>query len=108
MSKILEGQSRYQPSEYRQKEMEQYDNQPATFSCAFCKWSFTGKVKDARAKAQAHREKKHPETLLVRSPRRRGRALSTFRYARMDDQSIQEIEAERQKRAFLNGVELDS
>lgn len=106
MSQILEGQNRYTLSDSRRREQEAAEKQPAKFLCAFCKWSFTGPVVKGREKAQAHREKRHPETFLLPRRRRRGKSLSTFRYASMDEESIKEVEDERKKRAFLNGVEL--
>ena len=106
MSRVLSGQYRYQMSESRRLEQEHYDKQPATFMCAFCEWTFAGPVSKGREKALDHRTKKHPETLLVKRRKRSGRALSTFRYTSMDSESIKEIQADRAKRAFLNGVEL--
>ena len=106
MSRVLSGQQRYQPSEYRVKEIEHYEAQPARFMCAFCEWKFEGTVAQGKKKSLAHREKRHPETIGLPRRRGRGRSLSTFRYAQMDTQSINEIETERHKRAFLNGVEI--
>lgn len=108
MSKILSGETRYSLSDFRRREMEYYEAQPVKLSCAFCKWSFEGPAVKGRAAAVKHREKKHPETFKIRRPRRRGtRTLTTYRYTSMDKESIQEIETERKKRAFLNGVEID-
>ena len=107
MSRILYGQNRYQLSEERLKEIEHREAQPAKFSCAFCGWKYEGTVSRARKLARAHREKKHPETLNLPTRKKRGvSALTTFRYASMDEQSIREIQDERRKRAFLNGVEI--
>lgn len=109
MSDILEGKSRYSLSDYRQKELDHFEAQPIKQSCSLCGWEFEGTVLEARAAAAKHREKKHPETLnLPRVRRRSARALHSFRYSSMDSESIAEIQAERKKRAYLNGVDLDS
>lgn len=106
MSKILSGQTRWQPSEYRLREMAWDDAQKAKFSCAFCGWAFEGAVGEAKQEALAHREKKHPETIGLPRRRRKGGQLLSFRHAAMDSHAIDEIKTERKRRAFLNGVEI--
>lgn len=110
MSDVLQGKNRFAPSEFRQKEIAHYEAQPIRLSCAFCSsWEFNGTVLKGRDAARKHREKKHPETLdLPRRRRRSARTLTHFRYSNIDSQSIAEIEEERRKRAFLNGVDLNS
>lgn len=103
---MLAGQNRYQLSEARLKEIEHFEAQPAKVMCAFCGWKFEGPFSKGRAASLAHREKKHPETIGLPRRRGRGKSLSTFRYAQLETQAIDEIQTERKKRAFLNGVEI--
>jgi hypothetical protein len=96
-------------SEFRQKEIAHFEAQPINLACAFCKWTYKGTVLEARDAARQHREKKHPETLdLPRRKRKSARTLTHFRYTNIDSESIKEIEDERKKRAFLNGVDLNN
>lgn len=101
-----------QPSEwavYREKEQTHLDTTPLKITCGICGKIFEGQSLGVREKALAHRTKKHPETLIRRKHRRKSaRALHTFRYTSMDDDVKQEIQSEREKRAFLNGVNLES
>jgi hypothetical protein len=107
MSDILAGKTRYPISQFRQQEIAHYEAQPIHLTCAFCSWKFDGTVLKGRAAALKHREKKHPETFdIPRRKRRSARTLTHFRYTNIDSQSIAEIEEERKKRAFLNGVEI--
>lgn len=95
----------YNLSEYLQIELERQSTQPLLTSCALCKWSWEGTVGEGLKKAREHREKKHPETLKERR-RRSARSLHSFRTMRMDEESKDEIEEERRKRAFLHGVDI--
>lgn len=109
MSNVLAGKSRWEMSEFRKQEVAYYEAQSIKQACAFCKWKFEGTVLEGREAAQKHREEKHPETFNI--PRRRRRSpktLTTFRQTAMDNESISEIETERKKRAYLNGVDLNS
>lgn len=107
MINALTSRSRWEQSEFRKQEIAYYEAQAIVQKCAFCKWKFKGTVLEAREAAQKHREEKHPETFNIPKRRRRSaRTLTTFRYTNMDNESISEIEAERKKRAYLNGVEI--
>jgi hypothetical protein len=105
-SNLLSGNSRYPMSEARQREWEHYEAMPLKALCAFCDWSFEGPTAKSREEALKHRTKKHPETLNYRRSRKQQRKLSSFRYVSLDQQDIKEVEEERKRRAFLNGIDL--
>ena len=80
---------------------------PLTGGCSICGLSWEGTVAEVLEISKAHREKEHPETANIHRKRRRSvRTLHSFRTLQMDDESRQEIETERQKRARLHGVEI--
>jgi hypothetical protein len=82
------------------------DAQPITVRCALCRqWSFTGKALLAREVAKAHRKDVHPDI----KPERRKRMphLRAFRQPDLTEQDFKEVEDERIRRAFMNGVELE-
>lgn len=91
----------------REQEERVRDEAVVVTRCFFCKWTFEGIAKIGREKAQAHREKKHPDARMTRK-RRHTRHLSSFRQAGYDDEWKNEVDKERRKRAFLNGVEINS
>lgn len=93
-------------TEYRAIEVEFFDEQPLRSTCLFCDWSFEGTASESREAALKHRAKKHPEH-NTKHRRRHVRTLSSFRYGSLDDDSRAEIEEERRKRAFLNGIEIE-
>ena len=93
---------------YREKEQIFIDTIPLKITCAFCGKIFEGESKKTRDNALTHRTKKHPQTLdAPRRRRKSARALHTFRYTGMDEESKAEIDAERRRRARLNGVALE-
>jgi len=102
--------SSYSMSDFRKKEIDHYEAQPIKIACAFCKtWKFEGTVLEARDASRKHKEKKHPETIgIARTRRRSVRSLTSFRTGQMDPESIAEVEAERKKRAYLNGIDITS
>lgn len=106
-SNVLTGRDRFVLSGWRKEEQDHADAQPLKVTCGLCGKVYEGKAGKTRQLALAHREKKHPETLL-RKTRRTRRALGSFRYVHLDADEIKEIQNERRKRALLNGIELDA
>lgn len=73
--------------------------------CLFCEWEAEGSAGETRMAALEHRLAKHPETRSYKRSKRKVQ-LGTFRPAPMHDDEKDEIEVERVRRAFLNGIEL--
>lgn len=94
----------YTQVEYRQREAERIAAEPLLLRCAFCEWSYQGTVASGPEKAAQHRLEAHPELAVER--RRRTRSLKRFRAADLSEQDVAEIDAERQRRARLIGIEL--
>lgn len=80
------------------------DVQPTRGSCLFCDWTVEGMAGQTRLAALEHRLEKHPETRNYRR-KRIARQLSNFRPPPLYEHERTEIEDERSKRAFLNGIE---
>lgn len=81
------------------------ERQRVTFRCSHCRrFRFRGSVTDGRAIFAEHMRSKHPEVPLVRPSRRTSRMLGSFKQVRMSVDEANEIEAERLRRAFLNGI----
>lgn len=59
--------------ELNDKLFEALDAVPTKTSCVFCDWAFLGTAAEGRQEARTHRERKHPEVLLVKSKRKRKR-----------------------------------
>ena len=90
----------------RQREAETRDAAETLTRCAFCpEWFHIGSASEGRERATEHRLEAHPE--IRRSRRRRtSRSLLRFRSPEMHEEEVAEIEAERQKRARITGVDL--
>lgn len=90
--------------EYRRREAERIAAEPLLLRCSFCEWSYQGTVGSGPEKATQHRLEAHPEVVVER--RRRTRSLKRFRASELSEQDVAEIDAERQRRARLIGIEL--
>lgn len=95
----------YNLAQYLQAEQERMASQPLKGGCEPCGLEWEGTVEEVLKLSLEHRQESHPETLKARR-RKSVRTLSSFRSQRMDDESKDEIEQERQKRAFLIGIDL--
>lgn len=82
------------------------DVQPATARCAFCGYQVKGVAGEVREAFLEHRLTAHPETKDYRR-KRPTRQLGNFRPALMAEHERDEIESDRIRRAFLNGVEIE-
>ena len=80
------------------------DQLPLRTSCAFCGWSCEGSALECREKAVQHRLRAHPEAVKL-TKRRRGNHKG-YAQQRLTKTDWKEIYAERDKRAFLNGIEV--
>ena len=83
--------------------------QPCVTYCLFCGQRIAqGTVLETKLAAETHRQKNHP---LAKRKRRRSSRIWPNRRAQRDpfltDQEDAEIQAERLKRARLNGIEQD-
>lgn len=92
-------------TELREKEAERAGLQPLKAACAICGKTWEGIAAQVIEKARKHRLDKHPKAVNTRK-KRHMRSLNSFRYVEMDDESKDEIEEERRKRAFLLGVNI--
>ena len=81
------------------------DALPVTQRCLFCRWKWSGIAAEGREKALQHRLQAHPE--LVISRRRPGRHLNSFRQAKLKKEDWADVFAERDKRAWLLGIEIE-
>jgi hypothetical protein len=92
-------------SEWRKAELERALTQPVLSRCAFCEWTWEGPLSVGREKAVQHRLKAHPE---VKPKRRRPmRNPRSYIQPELKREDVEEINAERRKRAYLIGVEID-
>lgn len=83
---------------------QQMDEIPVKERCLFCRWTFSGTAVEGRHAALAHRLEKHPEVKPAR--RRPGRHLTSFRQAKLTAEDRADIYQERDKRAYLLGIEV--
>lgn len=92
-------------AEYRAREAARSNAQPLRTACSLCEWEYIGTTGKGREEASKHRLEAHPEL-----PKKRHRAIrrSSFRYPTMDEEDKALIDSERQKRARLHGLELES
>lgn len=92
------------------KNMNEHDRQMDALHviqrCLFCTWTSSGTALEGRTEAIAHRLKAHPEI----KPARRGptRNLRSFRQPALKSEDREEIFVERDKRARLLGISIDS
>ena len=87
----------------RSEEEAVYAAQTVTVRCLFCPWTYVCCAGEASTIATSHRLEQHPD---LRPRRRRKTRISWNPSFQMHPQDEAEIEAERIRRAFLNGVEL--
>jgi hypothetical protein len=78
---------------------------PLKTLCAFCEWSCEGSALECRERAAQHRAKAHPEAVNTRTVRK-GTHLKSFRQPKLKKKEMEEIYAERDKRAKLIGIEI--
>lgn len=87
------------------EERARIEQQPLVTRCSFCAWKFQGTVAEGRAASRKHRLQKHPEAVAVRRPGRRN--LTSFHQRAPDQEELAEVERERQRRAKLNGIDIN-
>lgn len=84
---------------------ERMDALPVKEMCLFCDWEFEGTVAEGRTAALRHRRRHHRARC---KPRRLSRNLKSFHQPKLHKEQEDEIMAERDKRAFLIGIDLSS
>ena len=94
-------------SEFRQREIDSRDAAKLLTRCAFCRWRYTGTALEGRERARQHRLEHHPELLHSRRRPHR-RQLTKIRQVAMSEEDEREIMQEVKRRAFLNGVDLET
>ena len=93
------------PRAFTERMNEFYLAQTVIQRCAHCpEWTFVGPASEGVAAHREHREQVHPEIKIRR--RRRVSHLAHVRQRGMSKEDQQEVNTERQRRAFQNGVDL--
>ena len=94
----------------RHPNVEEYEARMAALPiiqrCLFCTWVYEGTALQGRTAALAHRLSAHPEI----KPKRRGpsRNLKSFRQPTLKSEDRDEIFTERDRRARLLGITVES
>jgi len=84
---------------------EWVDRQHSITFCLFCDWSCEGTAAETREAASKHRASNHPE---AKTRSRRGRNIHWPKHRKdawLETQHAEEVEAERQRRARLHGID---
>jgi hypothetical protein len=80
------------------------DQKPARAACLFCDWTAEGTVGETRKAARDHRAREHPHARWTQGRNRRTTKRPTLR-TDMHHDDWTAVEAERQRRARLHGIE---
>jgi len=78
---------------------------PVKTLCAFCDWWCEGSALECRESAAEHRAEAHADRTFTRTLRK-GSHLQSFRQPKLKKAEMEEIYAERDKRAKLIGIEI--